>query len=152
MKKSIALVFPFILLFVIAGCFLGDRHSLTRTVSLNFQEPRGASEVALSLTNAEVQEALKIIETVMSSNGFVRDSRPDMATVPGFVVAYVRHGSSGLRSGTLTDVYLEGRRLDVAIVELGNRTTHPTALTDKICKSLRNELGSHYGAARISVK
>ena len=149
MKISIAifLVLPFLM----AGCFLGERHSLVRTVSLNFHVPQGTSEVSLSFTNNEVQEALKIVDAVLSTNGFVREIRTDMANVPGFVTAYVRYDSPGLRSGTLPDIYLRKDRLDVVIVELGNRTTHPTGLTDKICESLREQLSSLYGRKNVKI-
>ena len=150
MKKSIAICM--LLPILMAGCFLGERHSLTRTVSLNFQPLAGASEAGLSLTNVEVQEALKIVDAVLSTNGFVREPRTDMASVPGFVAAYARYESPGLRSGTLPDVYLKQDRLEVEIVELGNRTTRPTALADKVCESLQRELSSRYGRKNVKIR
>ena len=145
-------LFLFILLVGMVGCYLGDRHSLSRTVSLNLQESQRTKGVDLSLTNAEVQEAIKVIDAVLSTNGFVREARPDMASVPGFVAGYVQYDSSGLRLATLPDVYMHSNRLDVEIVELGNRTTHPTALMAKICASLRTELGSRYGGENVKIR
>ena len=143
--------FIFLSVFLLAGCYLGDRNSLVRIMSLSFRESPSPTGVNLSATNAQVQAALEIIDAVLSTNGFVRDERPDMVNVPGFVVAYAHYDKPGLRLATLPDVYVRRNHLDVEIVELGNRTGHPTALTAKICTSLRKELSSRYGRESVKI-
>lgn len=152
MKNSIVLVLVLFLQLMLVGCFLGDRQPLNRTVSLNFPDPQGRNVVQLSLHDAGVQDALRVIDAVLSTNGFIRELNPDMANVPDFVASYVRIESTGLRLGILPNVYLRHGQLDVVIVELGNRTTQPNALTRQICKSLRTELGRFYGDKRVKVK
>lgn len=151
MKTVVVFAFSLILILGMTGCYLGDRHSLARTVSLDLQGLRGTN-TNLSLTNAEVQEALKVFDAVLSTNGFVREARPDMASTPGFVAGYVQYDSAGLRLATSPDIFLETNRLELQIVELGNLTTHPTVLTSKICASLQKELRNRYGRENVEIQ
>jgi len=151
MKTVVALILPFILLVGVSGCYLGDRPTLSRTVTLNFYQPQSVNTVDLSLTNLEVQEALKIVDDVLGANGFVRETSPDMAGVPGFVMDYRLIESSGLRSSKCPDIYFGDGHLSVRIEELGNRTTHPSALTDKICESLKVEFKRRFGSKSVKI-
>lgn len=151
MKRTVACFVCFIVLLGLTGCYLGDRHSLVTTVSLNLHGSQGGDVRELSTTNAEVQRASKIIDDVFSGDSFVKETRTGMTNAPGFVAAYVRYEAPTLRSGIVPYVYLKDGELEVEIGELGNRTTRPTTLTDKICKSLRKELGNRYGAKNVKI-
>jgi hypothetical protein len=59
------------LLLLITGCFyLAERPTVARIVSLNFPTPKGQTDVSLSVKDPEGQEALKLIDAVLVSDGF----------------------------------------------------------------------------------
>jgi hypothetical protein len=149
-KKPFALCAAAALL-LLTGCWLGDRFATTRTVSLTFPVPAGQSKVSLSVTNGEVQEALKVIDAVLTSAGLTRDPNPPPQNVPGFIASYVRYSGTGPRPPG-TSVYLEDGHLYVAVVEWGNRSGHLTTDGKRICKSLRDELRKRYGAGKVRIE
>ena len=60
-----------VVLLLLTGCVFGDPTAV-RSVSLNFQVPEGQSKVSLSVSDTQVQEALKLIDGVLVSRGFHR--------------------------------------------------------------------------------
>jgi hypothetical protein len=54
MKRTVANFFYFIVILGLAGCYLGDRHWLATTVSLNLRGPQEGGVRILSVTDSEV--------------------------------------------------------------------------------------------------
>ena len=121
----------------LAGCRFGDPIA-QRTVSLSFLAPSQQVNMSLSPTNAEVLEALGIIDGVMVREGFTRDQKPLAAEdrAQGIIVAYGRY-SVLLRDGTLT----------VNFVEFGQR--HSSSIVKRVCRELKEELSKRFGGERV---
>lgn len=85
-KKPIALCAAAVLL-LLTGCWLGDRFFTTRTVAVNFPAPAGQKPVLLTVEDAPVQGALRVIDTALTSQGFHRDTNAPAETQPDFVVS-----------------------------------------------------------------
>jgi hypothetical protein len=147
MKTTIG-ISVFTLLFV-TGCIFGDRVAPPRTVSLSF--PAAAGQAGLSANDAQVQEALKVIDTVLAADGLTRDPNPPAENDPGFVASYARN-NTGSKPVDNPDVYLRGDHLAVVFTEYWNRSGHLSAATRKTCDSLEKELSGHYGAQRVKVE
>jgi len=83
------------LLFLVAGCYLGDPIA-HRTVALDFPVQQQQTNVILSATDPEIQEAFRIIDEAFVANGFARDKNPpppeDQAQ--GIIAAYGRYNVS----------------------------------------------------------
>jgi hypothetical protein len=140
------------LLLLLAGCYLGDRVAPPRTVSLSFPAPAGQSRVGLSVGDRQVQEALRVIDTVLTADGLTRDPDPAGTNEPGLIASYARYdGTSPWRVGN-PNVYLKGDRLEVIFTEFWNHSGHLSEATKKGCNSLRKELSSRYGSDRIKVE
>jgi hypothetical protein len=156
MKTTIAVMLCLVLSLIATGCiFLGERHSLTRTVLLNFPPRQEQTNVSLSVSDSEVQDTLKLIDAVLNAEGFVREPDPHETSMPSLVARYaryVKYDGGELRIGILPDVYIQQEQLEVVIVELGNRSTHPSEITKRICSSLQKELSSRYGKDRVKVE
>jgi hypothetical protein len=137
-KLLTALVCAFLLL--ATGCFFGDAF-VHRTVSLSFPVPQQQTNVSLSVNDTEVQEALKLVDDVLVSDGYIRDSNPltreDRAR--GLIAFY---GVCG--------VGLKDNRLDVDFVEPHRR--HFSAPVRKVIEQLKDKLSSRYGAERVKVE
>lgn len=148
-KKPFALCAAVALL-LLTGC-PEARFATSRTVALNFPASDRQSKVSLSVSNAEVQEALKVIDSVLTSEGFTRDANPATQNEQGALASYARYDGKGLRQVGTPDVYFKGDRLEVIFIELGNRSGHLTTATKKAVDSLRKELSNRYGAQRARV-
>jgi len=127
------------LLLLVAGCF-GDAVA-RRTVSLKFLGQAGQTNVSLSVNDAQVQEALRLVEGVMVSAGYVRDTRPPAPEdqAHGFIASY-----------GVCAVYLQGNRLDVNFVELMQR--HSSKAVRKTCGLLKDKLSTRYGSERVKME
>jgi hypothetical protein len=134
-------------LLVLTGCFLGDRFFTARTVAVNFPAP-----AVLMVNDAQVQSALRVIDTALTSQGFHRDTNAPAQTQPDFVVSYTRYDGTGLRPLNGPNVYLRTNRLEVVVVEWGNRSGHLTAHGKQVCKSLRDALSKQYGAGKVRIE
>ena len=147
MKRLAALSCALVLL---TGCPEPRFHS-GRIVSLTFPAQTGESKVILSAQDSQVQEALRIIDSVLVGDGFARDSKRPAGSEPNLVASYARFTADGLREVGTPDVYLKDNRLEIVIVELGNRTGRPSAASKKICTTLQKELSNRFGAQRVRV-
>ena len=84
-KIIFALCCSFVLL--TSGCLLGDP-SAARIVSLAPSAHEGKSKASLSINDLEVQEALKIIDSVLTTNGLTRQPSPPTPYSDGTIVRY----------------------------------------------------------------
>jgi hypothetical protein len=124
----------------------------SRTVSLNFPAAHGQDKVSLTVSNTQVQEALKVIDGVLVSRGFVRDPNLPGEGDPSFIASYSTYTGAGLRPIGGPSIYFKDNRLDVVVVEGSNLNSPVSTATKKICKSLRKELISRYGAERVRIE
>ena len=124
-------------LLCLAGCYFGDPIA-QRTVSLGFPVADQQTNATLSATNAEVQEALRIIDGVMVGEGFVRDQNPLAAEdrAQGIIATYGRY-----------TVLLRDHTLTVNFVEFGKR--HSSPVVKRTCGELKEKLGKRFGDKRV---
>ena len=148
MNKTCALGCTLMLL--LAGCF-GDRVAARRTVSLKFPVRDGQSRIRLSVDDAQFLEALRIIDTVLKSKGFARDPNVQAENGQGFVASYAQYNGTGPRPIGGPMVYLEGDRLNVVVVNGGNRDERLNTTAKEICELLRRELSFRYGSKGVRV-
>jgi len=133
--------FTFCLLLFLTGCFLGDR-SAVRIVSLR---PAAHPETSgTAIPDAEIEEALKIIEKVLVSAGL-----REIPTPPG------GHSDSALRhyQGPPTrgcSVSMHDQRLIVLFLEFKERQSSEPV--KRLCGSLEKELGRRFGSQRVRVE
>jgi hypothetical protein len=151
MKKSAILSCAAVLLFL-TGCFLAERPITRRAVSLDFAVPVEQSKMSLAVSDTEVQEALKIIDAVLVSDGLgSKDPASSVSSESGYVCGYFRRIGMDPRPIGGADVYLKGNRLDVRFIEFGNRSGHFSPATQSILKKLQKELSGRFGARRVSM-
>ncbi len=129
------------LLLLATGCFMGDPGT-AKIVSLTLPAREGQSKVSLSVDDAEVQEALKVIDTVLVSYGL---SRVPMSQVPGpdGSIAHYQGAPRGC------SVSLSGSTLFIVFSEFGRRS--PTESVKRISSSLAEQLRKTYGTERVRV-
>ena len=154
MKRQIitvvALLVAVAALLLLTGCWLGDRFFTARTVAVNFPAPAGQNSVVLSVDDTQVQGALRMIDTVLTSQGFHQGTNAPAQSEQGLVASYTRYTGEGLTPLDVgPTVYLKTNRLEVVVMEWGNRSGHLTTEGKRLCKSLRDELSKHYGKVRI---
>ena len=140
------------MLILATGCpFLGERRSLTRTVSVTLL-PAGGPKEAISLpTRNEARRVLQITDGVIFSKGFIRETNMAMRGGDGILAAYSKFVDSDLRLGILPDVYLKDGEAQVVICEIGNRTTKASKLTRDLCTTLQNEFADQYGSKNVRI-
>ena len=119
------------LVLLLTGCYFGDP-SARRTVLLNLPVPEGNSKVSLSVGDASVQEALKLIDDVLVSSGFIRDPNPPPANEQGLIANY-----------GICSVLLKDRTLTVSFFEFHERrsSAHASRSPDH---GGRAELAQHH--------
>jgi hypothetical protein len=124
-------------LLCLAGCYFGDSIA-QRTVSLGFPVADQQTNASLSATNAEVLEALRIIDEVMVREGFVRNQNPLAAEdrAQGLIATYGRY-----------TVLLRDHTLMINFVEFGKR--HSSPAVKKVCRQLTEKLGKCFGDKRV---
>ena len=140
----------FLLALLCAGC--PEPPIATRTVLLRFPELDAQSKVSLSVNDTEVQEALKLIDSVLASDAFVREQHPEMATKEGFVASYAKFTDDGLRLFVFPVVYLKGNQLEFIISEGRSPGGHLSPASDKSLKLVRTELSKRFGSKRVKVE
>ena len=140
-----------VLLLLLTGCYFGDRVPASRTVSLRFPAPSGL-QMVLSVNDKQVQEALHVIDTVLTADGLARDPNSPTANEPDLVAIYARYNSTGQRAVGGPSVYFRGNRLEVVVIDGGNMNAPLSEATKKICCSLMKELSNRYGANRVKVE
>jgi hypothetical protein len=107
---------------------------------LKLSVPEGQSKVSLSVSDTEVQEALKLIDGVLVSAGYVRDANPPASSEQGLIVSY----------GLFCSVYLKDNKLDVGFLDYRARSS--SARTRKTCNLLKDKLTSRYGAGAVKIE
>ena len=137
-----------LLVIVCTGC--PEPPTRGRIVSLIFPPSMSDSTLALTTSDAQIHEALQIIDDTLVSDGFVRDSQPPDAGAPGFVASYSKFDSEGrVRRRPL--VWLQGGRLLVALGE--GRVPGPVGADIRnTVNQLETELIKHYGKKRVRVE
>ncbi len=140
----------FLLALLCAGC--PEPPIATRTVWLRFSELDAQSKVSLSVNDTEVQEALKLIDSVLASDGFVREHHPELETKEGFVASYTKFTDEGLRLFVFPVVFLKGNQLEFIISEGRRPGGHLSPASDKALKLVRMELSNRYGSKRVKIE
>jgi hypothetical protein len=134
------------------GCFLtGERPTQIRMIAVGFSATDGESKVSLSTNDVPVQEALRLIDAVLVSDGFGSNTNRMDGNTHGFIAGYAKYTADGMRCVTGPDVYLENGRLEVVFTELGNRSGHFSPATQKVFDSLRKGLSNRFGAPSVKV-
>jgi len=149
-KKSTIVPVCALLVLLLTGC--PEPPVVSRSVSLSFPVPEKQSKVSLSVSDTGVQEAVKLVDAVLVSKGFVRDQNPDNATVQGFVASYSKLNGEGLRRlDELPVVYLKDNRLEVVFFEGRNPSGRSSASAKQMLDLLMDKLSSRYGADKVRV-
>jgi hypothetical protein len=127
-------------LLLVTGCFLGDTFA-HKTIALSIPATDQQTNVSLSVNDIQVQEALKLIDSVLVANGYVRDPNPLTAVdeARGLIVFY---GVCG--------VTLQGHKLEVGFVEA--HTRHFSSPVKKVIQQLQDKLRSQYGNERVKIE
>ncbi len=111
-----------------------------------FPPPMNADKISLSASDAEVQDALKVVDALLVSHGFVRDEKPDNANVKGFIASYSKPTSEGLRRlDELPSIYFKANHVEIVFFEGRTSDAHNAQLID----ALQKELAAKYGADRV---
>lgn len=139
-KKNI-LVFC-VLLPLLAGCVFGDP-SAVRVVSLELAKPREQNSREFSANDAEVQEALKRMDTVLVANGLTRAPQSQAINSDGTLFRYESRTMRGC------GISLKDNKLEIVFFEFGRRSS--TESVKAICTQLADELGRHYDSKKIKI-
>jgi len=99
------------------------------------------TNLILSATDPEIQEALRIIDEAFVTNGFARDKNPPAPQdqAQGIIATYGRYAVS-----------IKGHGLIVSFVEFGKRRSSP--IVKRTCSLMKEKLNSRFGAQRVSVE
>jgi hypothetical protein len=124
-------------LLLVAGCHWGDPMGEGRTISLHFPAAVGQARVRIFASDPDVQEALRVIDGVIVSHGYVRDEKPWGTNC---LVTY----------GPFNSVTLQDDKLTVSLFEY--RVRHASLHLKMTCSALKRKLRSSYGESRISVE
>lgn len=138
-----------ILLFSLAllctGC---PQRRVTRTVVLAGLTGDAQTSAAVSVKNPEVQSALKIIDGVLASHGFVQTTDTNL-TVYGSLVTYTKYTPEGYASICPSiAVSLDADALKFSVADQPDLTSEDK----QILKAVRAELRGHYGAERVNIR
>ena len=106
----------------------------------------------VTVDDTQVHGALRVIDTVLTSQGFHQDTNAPAQNAPGQVAIYTTYTGTGLRPMDGPTVYLKTNRLEVVVMEWGNRSGHLTTEGKRLCKSLRDELRKRYGAGKVRIE
>lgn len=137
-------------LLVLTGCPETRFHS-GKIVSLNYPAQAGESKIVLAAEDMQVQEALRVVDSVLIGEGFSPDSKRPTGSEPNLVASYAKFDADGLRAVGTPDVYLKNNRLEIVISELGNKRGHLSPSSKKICSTLQKELSNRFGAERVRI-
>ena len=144
--KKLSFAVVGVVLALTSGCLFGDRFGTGKAVSLRFLPPVGQSTVSLSANGPEVQEALKVIDVVLTPEGLARDPSPP-AQNPNALVAYYHYSPEKPSS---CEVFLDGDRLNIVFRERQQR--HPSPEVKGMCVALAEKLKAHFGDKKVSVE
>jgi hypothetical protein len=129
-----------VILLLVTGCFMGDSIS-GLNVSLELPTHEGQNNTDRSVNDTEVQEALRIIDGVLTSNGYALiKTPPSVDDQNSDIIAF--YGICG--------VSLKNNRLNVGFAEFHRR--HPSANVRKMCNSIKDKLSNRFGAERVKIE
>ena len=141
--KKLLIALSCSLLLITAGCYLGDP-SAVKMVLLKIPAPEGQSKTNISVNETGVQEALKFIDGVLSSNGLMRVPYAQIPSSDGSIVHYQGPPTSGC------GISLKDDKLYIVFIEFKRRSSSEPV--KNICSLLEKELSKHYGAENVRVK
>jgi hypothetical protein len=142
-------VLGFIILALLAGCFYGDRLPQRQSVCVTLESTAQQHTNAPS-AGGEFQDALKIIDTVLTSRGFVRDREPVDGSGQGLVASYARHqGTDRLLGGPAIQV--QANALKIVFGAEGGMNSRLSQSTINVIGLLRDDLARRYGAEAVTV-
>jgi len=136
------IILLFVLTLLCTGC---PQRRVTRTVVLAGLTGSAQTSAAVSEKNPDVESALKIIDGVMASHGFVQTTDTNL-TVYGSLVTYTKYTPEGYAAiFPSVAVSLGADALEFSVADRPGLTSE-----DKhILKAVRAELRSHYGTERV---
>jgi hypothetical protein len=137
--KRIIVAFSSLALWFLASCFFGDA-VVHKTVSVSLPSSAQQTNVALSVRDAQVHEALKTIESVLVANGYSSDPRELTSAdrARGLVAFY---GICG--------VMLSSNRVDIGFLESHRR--HFSRPVSRVIGQLEERLNRQYGTERVKI-
>ena len=129
-----------ILSLAVTGCLLEDSFA-HKTVSLSLPKPAQPSKTSFSADDPQVQEAMKLIDGVLVSRGYVcvTNALAPEDRARGVIAFY---GVCG--------VGLKDDRLEVGFGEEHRR--HLSAPVQEVIAQLKDRLSSRYGAQNVRVE
>jgi hypothetical protein len=137
------------LVFFVTGCLFGDP-AAHRSVSLQLQVA-APSQTSLSASDPELQDALRIVDTVMASYGVSRNPNPPSPNESHFIAIYdVQSATGQLVVATGPTVHLFGDRLVFSFLEFP--AYHSSAHVKQVCRSIADALKSYYGNQRVKIE
>jgi hypothetical protein len=132
------------LLLLVTGCLFGDP-AAHRSVSLRLPT------TAQSGDEPEVQEALRIVDAVMTSFGVSRNPNPPAPNEQHVIAIYDVWSATGqMVVAAGPTVYLHGDRLDFAFFEFP--AYHSSPHVKKVCSAIADALKGHYGDQRVKIE
>jgi hypothetical protein len=135
--KKMAAIFSYALLAFFAGCMFGDSVAV-RTVSLSF--PVSGTQNR-STDDPDVREALQIIDSVLASEGFNRDTRP---------LAIEDRNRGLIAFYGICGVSLINNKLEIGFFERYRR--HSSATTRTLSHLLKKKLSDRFGSERVQIE
>jgi hypothetical protein len=130
-----------LLLLHLAGCSLGDR-SAVRIVSL--RPAAQPQKTGMTIPEAEIQEALKIIDKVLVSAGLREIPTPPS----GHSDNALRHYEGSSTRGC--SVSIHDQHLIVLFLEFKERQSSKPV--KRLCSSLEQELGQRFGSQQVRIE
>jgi len=122
-----------------------------RSVALRFPPQQAQGSVSVSANRSEVQEALNVVDLVVTQQGLTLVDISSVTNQPGLVTTY--HTPPLKRA---TDpmigcgVFLKNNTLSIIFSERGRLSSSDTVR--QMCETLHERLSSHYGAERVTVE
>jgi hypothetical protein len=118
-----------------------------RSVSLHFP-PEVRSTVSVSTEQPDVQEALRLVDTVATPGGLVRIAALSSTNEQGLLVAY--DTPTGLKNPMIEcRVFFKDNTLDILFSEFGKlNSSRPVKA---MCNLLYDRLSSRYGTERVKI-
>jgi hypothetical protein len=110
------------------------------------------NSVSLSINDTEVQDALKLVDDVLVSDGFKREQDPNDLGTQDFVAGYSKLDSEGLRRlGEMARVYFKTNMLEVVFLEGRHPSADVRMSANRVLDLLKNKLSNRYGSDRVKV-
>jgi hypothetical protein len=109
------------------------------------------SQVSFTGSEPEVQEALRIVDAVMTSYGVSRNPKPPAQNEQHVIAIYDVWSATGQKViGAGPTVYLHGDRLAFTFFEFP--AYHSSPHVKQVCIAISDALKSHYGNQRVKIE